>query len=325
MEDNTHWSEEKEVIQTNKSLRFLLFLMKHTHFGVVHFFCLPVAFFFWIFAKKQREAVIEYQKTLREYTDGKVPSRISGYKQILSFCLCVVEKMEGWLNKFNYEKLIKHDDDLNTILEQLNRGEGAFVIGSHLGNMELLRSISNLNTAGSTRHVEVTAIMEMDGTQQFNDFLKSMNPNVKMNLIPSSSIGPETMDYLEEQINNGGLVFIAADRTSAKSRDRVIVRKFLGKDAEFPYGVFVLASLLNVPTYYIFGLRDKTFSVNPKNHIYIEKSEIDFNCSRNERKERILALCDEFISKLEKYVKMYPYQWYNFYNYWIDFKDSDNK
>ena len=312
-----HWADEQEAIKTNKPLVFLLNIIKFMPRWFSYIIVFPVSFFFFIFSKRARNEAKYYQNVLREYTNGEVPKRISAYKQVFSFAMCIVEKLDGWLGRFDYDKLIKHDDDLPVILKQLDEGKGAFIIGSHLGNMELLRSISSLNSSGVKRHVDVTAIMEMNSTEQFNNILKTVDPNVQMNLIDAKNIGPETICLIEDKINEGGMVFIAADRTSASARTRVLTHKFLGKEAEFPYGVFMMASLLKVPTYYIFGMRDKTITLLPKQHIYVEKSNVDFNCARNERESRINDLCLEYISKLEKYVKMYPYQWYNFHNFWL--------
>ena len=312
-----HWDEEQEIIKSNAPLVILLKLMKKTPKIFIHFLVFPVSFFFYIFSKRPREFSVLYQNKLKEYTNGRIPKRISAYKQIFAFSLCVVEKLEGWLGRFDYDKLIKHDDDLPVILDQLARGKGAFVIGSHLGNMELLRSISSLNTLGVEKRVDVTAIMEMDATSQFNSVLKTVNPNVQMNLINSKEIGPETMCLLEDKINEGGLVFVAADRTSVTARTRVIKHNFLGKEAEFPYGVFMMAALLKVPVYYIFGMRDKSVTLFPKHHIYVEKSTVDLDCARNEREQRINDLCLEYIGKLEKFVQLYPFQWYNFHNFWL--------
>ena len=314
---NLHWADEKEIINSNRPLIFLLKVMNLVPRWFIYLFVYPVSFFYFLFSSRAREESKFYQNVLKEYTNGEVPSKVSPFKQIFSFSMCVVEKLEGWLGRFDYEKLIKHDDDLPTILKQLEEGKGAFIIGSHLGNMELLRSISSLDTSGIERHVDVTAIMEMESTEQFNNVLKTVNPGVQMNLIDSRNIGPETICLLEEKINEGGLVFVAADRTSATARTRVLKQKFLGKDAEFPYGVFMMALLLNVPVYYIFGMRDKTVTMFPKHHIYVEKSKIDLNCSRGERESRINDLCLEYISKLEKFIIKYPYQWYNFYNFWL--------
>lgn len=312
-----HWSDEKEVVRTNKPLKLILIMLKHLPSPAVLWLIYPISFFYLIFSKRARVDARTYQKQLKEYTGGEIPAKISPYKQILSFSLCVVEKMEGWLGKFDYNRLIKHDDDLDTILADLNKGQGALVIGSHLGNMELLRSISSMNSAGADRKVPVTALMELNGTQMFNKTLREISPNVDMNVIDSRNIGPDTICQLQDTIENGGIIFLAGDRTSATTRNRVIKEKFLGREAEFPYGIFMLASLLNAPTYYIFGLRTKIATIHPVNNIFIEKSKVDFNCKRSEREERIRDLCREYISKLEKYCKLYPYQWYNFFNFWM--------
>ena len=118
-------------------------------------------------------------------------------------------------------------------------------------------------------------------------------------------------------IGQGGLVVVAADRTSARVRTRFIRQKFLGKDADFPYGVFLMTALLKAPTYFVYGLRDKTCTLNPKNHMFVEKSNIDFDCPRSERENRINELCAEYINSLEKKCLEFPYQWYNFYNFWL--------
>lgn len=321
-ENKLHWSEEKEVISNNRPLEFLLWSMKKMPSWVVHSFVYPVSVFYCLFSKRARDDAKLYQTQLKKYLEeksetGKTEFKISPLKQIFSFSMCVIEKMEGWLGKVKYENLIKHEDDISELISRLNEGKGALIIGSHLGNMELLRSISNLNNSGTEKDVEVTCLMELQTTQQFNNFLTSINPNAKMNILDSRKIGPDTMDFLQEQLEKGGMVFLAADRTSATSKSRNLREKFLGKEAEFPYGVFLLACLLKVPTYYIFGLREKTISLISKNHIYIEKSNVDFEVGRTKREEKIHEMCREYIEKLEKYIMIYPYQWYNFYNFWL--------
>ena len=86
-EDKTHWSEEKEAVKTNKPLKFSLFLIKNLPSFIVHSFCYPVAFFFFLFSSRVRRFARTYQKQLREFTNGKVPVKIRGYRQILNFAL----------------------------------------------------------------------------------------------------------------------------------------------------------------------------------------------------------------------------------------------
>ena len=82
-DDKTHWSEEKEAIKTNKPLKIILFLLKSLPSALVHTICYPIAFFYLIFASHARKFARAYQKQLREFTNGRVPHRISAFRQIL--------------------------------------------------------------------------------------------------------------------------------------------------------------------------------------------------------------------------------------------------
>lgn len=315
-EELLHWADEKEVISSNKPLLLIFSLMQKLPAYLIFVLIYPISFFFYIFSRRGRLESKNYQKQMKKFTGGKIPLKISPFKQILSFALCIMEKMEGWLGNYHYDDLVTHDDDLKFLQNQLELGNGALLIGSHLGNIELLRSLSSFGENGISRKISVTAIMELKSTEQFNRTLKEVNPNVDFQVIDPEKIGVNTIVELQEQIEHGGLVVITGDRTSARARSRIIREKFLGKDADFPYGVFVLALLLKAPTYYVFGLRTKTASLRPKYHIFVEKSKVDFESPRSKRDEKIHALCKEFVVKLEKYCVQFPYQWYNFYNFW---------
>ena len=316
-EEMLHWADEKEVISTNKPLLLLLLLMKRLPKSFVFVLIYPIAAFYYIFSSRARTECSGYQKRLKKFSNGAVPQKISPFSQILSFTLCVMEKMEGWLGNYHYNNLVLHDDDLKELQALLESGKGALLIGSHLGNMELMRSLSSFGENGVKREFSVTAIMEVKATEQFNRTLNQINPGVNFQVVDPSEIGPDTIIMLQERIDKGGLVVITGDRTSSRSRMRVIREDFLGEKADFPYGVFLLAFLLKVPAYYVFGLRTRTGTLVPRYNMFVEKSLIDFNCTRTERDDRIRLLCREFVQKLEKYCLKFPYQWYNFYNFWL--------
>lgn len=317
MEEQLHWADEKEVIKSNKPLLLLFVLMKRLPSWVVYLLIYPIAFFYFIFSKRARSECYLYQHNLKLFSKGASPNRISAFNQILSFTLCVMEKMEGWLGNIKYDKIICHDDDLNELKQNLEQKNGALLIGSHLGNIELLRSLSSFGEHGVSRQIPVTTIMELKATEQFNKTLNEINPNVSFDVIDPCDINPDTIIKLQETIENGGLVVIAGDRTSARARDRFIRNDFLGKPADFPYGVFLIAALLKCPVYYCFGLRSKNASLFPKYHMFVERSSVNFECDRKLRENRINELCLEYVKKLEKYCVDFPFQWYNFYNYWL--------
>ena len=325
MSEHEHWSKSLEVVKTNKPLKFTLLLIKFLPAFLVHAIVFPVSFFFFICAKNARQHVLDFQKQMQKYTDNAAPKQLNAYLTILSFALSVVEKMEGWLGKIKYENLIRHDDSLQELISQLERGKGAFLIGSHLGNIELMRSLSSFCETGVSKKISVTTIMSMKVTSQFNNTLKEINPEVVTNVIDPDTIGPETIFALQNEVENGGLVVITGDRTSAHGGKHTIKHNFLGKTAEFPYGVFLIATLLKAPVYFVFGIRTKSAAIFPKNNIFVEKSSIDFSsCTGRDARAKIPELCGEYASTLEKYCIKYPNQWYNFFDFWQTEKEENN-
>ena len=123
------------------------------------------------------------------------------------------------------------------------------------------------------------------------------------------------LDDVSLSIESGEMVVIAGDRVSAHT-DRNIDVPFLGKNAHFPYGVFLLIALLNAPTYFVTGLRRKDFCINPKYDMFVKKNQISFDCTRKEREEKIKQTVEDFVRNLEDLCKLHPYQWYNFYDFW---------
>lgn len=322
--DHKHWSDEKEVIKSNRPLKLALMCIKHTPTWFMMFIMYPIVFGYYLFAGRARKDALLYQHILKEYTGGMTPKKFSTYKQIMAFSINLIEKMYGWLGKIPFENITKQNDDFDSLTSLLEQGKGAFLVGSHLGNMEILRSLTTFGRTGVSKKFSVTIVQENLSAEQFNKTLEEINPDVVMNVVDSQNIGPDTIFFLQEQIDNGGLVVIAGDRTSARSRSRIIRKPFLGKEADFPYGVFLIPFLLSTPVFYIFGMRKKNTTMNLQYNIYIEQSKIDFDCSRTERNNRIKEFLGEYISKLEKICTKYPYQWYNFYNFWLPQENLEN-
>jgi len=315
-EDQMHWADEKEVVKSNKPLKLILGLLKHLPGWVVRLVAYPISFFYFLFSSRARNESYRFQNQLREYTKGEYPKRISAFKQILSFAFSIIEKMQGWLGQIDFNQVGFCDDAVEQLREQLRQKKGSVIIFSHLGNMELIRSISYHIEDSVGREVPIFAVMDLSTSEQFTKTINEINERATVNVIDSSNIGPDTICFLMEEMEKGSLLFIAGDRTSAYSRDKVIVNDFLGKPAQFPYGSFLIPFLLKSSVYYMFGLRSKTAIFNPKYKLYFEKSQIDTECGRTQREDNINAMCQEFIGNLENYTKQYPYQWYNFHNFW---------
>ena len=112
--------------------------------------------------------------------------------------------------------------------------------------------------------------MDLSGTAHFNSILKELNPSLMSEIIDANSVSSDTIIWMKEQIQQGNLVVIAGDRTSAHTSHRSIKVPFLGSEAPFPIGSFLLVSLLSSSIYYAFAL-EKRFSLFSKCEMHIQK------------------------------------------------------
>lgn len=313
------WFNEKEQVRTKVPLLISLWLIKVFPLPVVSIIVFPISLFYYIFSKRARVEIKRFQNQMRTFTGGHVPHKLSVYRTIFSFSLCLVERIAGWIGKIDEEDIFYNDDDIDDYWDNLEKGQGCLMFISHLGNSDLIRSLSTFSRAGFERVVPVTVIMEINSSEKFNGILKSVNPDYELTAIDPTDITPETIISLQEKIQNGEIVVVAGDRISAHSTNRTIKTKFLGKDANFPYGSFLIAALLACPTYFCFGLRDEPVMLRPVNAVYMHRADIDFtDCKRSERDEKIRRLCESFVMTLEKYCMWFPNQWYNFFDFWTD-------
>ena len=319
----SHWSRQKEVTGRDVPVRILIFLVKILPFPVLACMVPFVSFFYYICSPVVRKSAADYQRRLAAFSGGKALRRPNAYAQVTSFSLCLVEKLVAWSGKTSLDNVIFHDDDVVELKKRLSEGKGAMLISSHLGNMEFLRCLASYGETGVNRHVPVTVIMDIQMSRHFTSAINRLNARYGLDIIPASQIGVDSLERLQETLESGGLVVIAGDRTSASDPGRSIRVSFLGGDAPFPFGSFMLASLLNVPVYFVFSLREKGSFFCPRYNMFVTRSDITFDCPRKERTVRVESLCRQFAGLLESRCLSYPYQWYNFFDFWM-FQDKES-
>ena len=92
---------------------------------------------------------------------------------------------------------------------------------------------------------------------------------------------------------------------------------FLGEPARFPMGPFLLASTFKVPVSFVFAVKES------KLHYHFFASEIK-DYSTLARNELIPQMLMDYAAAMEKKVKQYPEQWFNYYNFWEQKTDDNN-
>lgn len=311
------WYEMKEKRHA-VGLALTFALLKILPSAAVRAIAFPVGFFYWLFGKKTRAVSRHYLRQLNalRVKNGQPPLKTSTLKHIVSFAITLTEKLEVWAGKFSFRQIHFQDDDTGDLVQNLENGRGVMLFISHLGNSELLRGLASAHETGVSKPFVVNSIINTSVTAGFNALLKKINADATMNIISADDISPDTMIMLQEKVADGEMVVIAGDRTSAHTQTRFVAQDFLGEQAPFAYGAYLLCALLNVPTYFVFGMRQRDVSLRPQYDFYAHKNPVTFDCGRKEREERIRQTIAAYAHELERHCLAHPYQWYNFFDFW---------
>ena len=265
----------------------------------------PVVLYHFAFSGRARRASLDYLRRLRQF-DPSVsvqPTLGWGYRHFISFAETMLDKLAGWRHGVEASRVQFPNRPL--LLEQLASGRGAVLLTAHVGNLEMCRALAHQRAP-----VRLTVLVHTRHAANFNRLLSRFEHSSKVELLQVTEMTPATAVALEQRIAAGELVVITADRVPIHS-DRVVHVPFLGSEAAFPQGPFILAALLRAPVYTLFcSRRDDGY------HIDVEKLCDTLVLARGQRLQSLVAPVREYSERLESVVRKAPLQWFNFYDFW---------
>lgn len=321
-----HWTEEKEIGNRWK-INFSIIIYKI--FGrnlMIIYLIFPVSIVYFIAYRKRLKASRDYLKRMSKY-NKKVKSNIfHSYKHLVSFIVSICEKYAAWNEDIPLKDLIlKTKEDYDKVIDLLNNKKGMIILFSHVGNIELLKALASINEGNPIKNRKINIVIDFKLNKNVNFMIASAqrNKNKKLSsidFIDAENIGPDTIIAMESKLNNGEIIAISGDRTSSKS-DKFNLVNFLGEEAYFPYGAFLIPVLLKYPAFYFFALREKDKIIPKRYDFRIYESKVLENIrnkklNKNDKSKTVLELTKEFAKITEEIVIKYPYQWYNMHYFW---------
>jgi predicted LPLAT superfamily acyltransferase len=302
MKQTKHWAqiEERSFISGMRLLLRVYLLCGRT---VLQVFLYPVVSYYWLSNRPARLASQNYLHKIAAFTPLNAGLWLS-FKHFISFANALIDKLAAWSGALSPDDVRHYGRD--ELLAETKKGRGVVVLGSHLGNLEVCRILADFDKA-----LRINVLVHTKHAEKFNQLLNKSSDNSRLQLIQVTEITAATAMMLSDKIDAGELVIIAADRTPVSNSQRVSRATFLGAEALFPQGAFILAALLKCPVYTVFCLKQQG-----KYSVYFDHFSDGLHFPRKNREQSIQQVVQRYADRLQTYCLTEPLQWFNFFDFW---------
>lgn len=277
-------------------LRLMAWISLNLGRRVARLLLYPISLYFFIMVPRARQAS-------RSYLDralGRPSTWRDGFHHVHTFASTILDRIYLLNDRSNLFDLTVDNEDL--VLQATAGGQGVLMLGAHLGSFEAVRAIGHINTGAA-----VALLMYEANAQKMSRLMAAINPRVTQEIIALGEL--DSMLQVQTRLSQGAIIGMLADRTFQD--DEVQWLPFLGQPAPFPLGPFRLAALLRRPLLLMLG----TYQGGKRYKVHFELL-FDFSQDGLNRREAVNAALAQYVARLEHYCTAYPYNWFNFYDFW---------
>ncbi len=196
---------------------------------------------------------------------------------------------------------------LDLLDQRIALGGGVLLFGSHQGSFEALRALS-----ARRADLALRVVLDKQKTPALTELLEALAPAVGDCVIDAAQDGTSVALAMAEACQQGAVVAMLADR----GRGHEVLRRaeLLGAPAPFPVSPWLLAHTLRVPVVLCFGL----YMGGDRYRLVFEPFSDRVELPRHDRGPALDALIARYAQRLEHYIRVAPFNWFNFYDFWQD-------
>ncbi len=279
-------------------LGYRIFVWVLKTFGVLPAYFLlrfVVLYYFFFSVKASRQIYLLYRRKLGY---NLFTSIIKLYKNYFLLGQSIIDKvvvMSGIKNKFSFD--FDGEENLRKITAMQ---KGGILLSAHIGNWDVA---GHLFKRLETR---INIVLYDGEHEQIKEYLDGVTGKPSVNIIVIKN-DLSHIYAINDAFANNELVCMHADRFL--EGNKTLTADFLGKPAKFPMGPFLLAAKFKVPVSFVFAVKES------KLRYHFFASEIK-DYSKSAKEFIMQEMLNDYAKEMEKKLKQYPEQWFNYYNFW---------
>lgn len=292
------WKEQKERASP-RTLALIVWLALHLGRRATRLLLGPIVLYFFFTAHAARRAARDFLRRAGAPSQGTA----GVLRSLHAFASCALDRV--FLLSGRYRGIHVSVHDPHNILPYYDRVGGVLVPTAHVGSYDVLRVLG-----ADRKGLRFRIVMDRTHGSMVMSVLEGLNPNLANEIIDGDSGGPTLSLALKEALQHGCMVGLMADRITP--RDRGVPANFLGARALLPDSPWRLAAVLGTPVVLCFGLYRRG-----RYELHFEPFLDGGSAVARPQRAAFVEQCvQRYVARLEHYVRMAPYNWFNFYDYW---------
>lgn len=220
------------------------------------------------------------------------------YRNHCAFSRVVIDRFAMYAGK----KFRITTDGFDLFRNLSEQSSGFVQLSSHIGNYE----IAGYSLATKNKRFNALVFGGEKESVMANRSKMFADNNIRMiPMMPDMS----HLFVIDQALTGGEILSMPADRVFGSQKAFLI--PFLGNDAKFPQGPFMVAAMREVPMLFVAVMK----ASSKHYHIIIRNIECD---AEGNVRYRANVLAKRYVELLEDTIRKYPAQWYNYFDFWAN-------
>jgi predicted LPLAT superfamily acyltransferase len=279
--------------------KIFITVLRYLGLPFAYFLLRFVAFYFFAFVPSSFRNIRYFYHNRLGF--GIFRSVLAVYRNYYVFGQVILDKtaaLGGFDARFTFD--FEGEDHLRRMVADKS---GGLLISAHIGNFEMAgHMLERLDT-------QVHIIMLDAEHQKIKNYLSTFTRK-SFHIIPIREDNSHIFE-ISRALENHEIVCMHGDRFVKGSK--TLSCEFLGEKANFPTGPFYLAMKYGVPVSFVFAMKESS----KQYHFYATPPALYAQQPSQAKRDDVLKLIiRDYIAAMEKKVQEYPYQWFNYYNFW---------
>jgi predicted LPLAT superfamily acyltransferase len=261
----------------------------------------PTVAYFLCFTPASRRASRDY---LRRALDRE-PRLSDLARHYYCFAACTLDRVL-LLGKGARTLDVRMHRDL-AVRQLIESSRGCLLLVCHHGSFEAMRVLGQ-----SDYQLPIRIVLDRQHGRIVTRVLERLNPELAATVIDASQRGPDFTLALRDAMDAGAAVGLMADRI--RENEPSVEASLLGGRIHLPTSPWIMAAVLRVPVLIAFCL----YRGGDRYDAYVEMLAERVELPRQDRQSGICLWAQRYADRLGHFIRQAPYNWFNFYPFWID-------